>query len=502
MSLRLARILCLSMLCLTPAWDQAAEAAPVPLTILHTNDTHDHLEAFDTRHGKGLGGIARRASLIRQVKKENPATLVLDAGDVFQGTPLFNFFSGEPDFITMKQAGYDAMAVGNHDLDNGIQNLLTQSRHLDHPPLAINLYDPKGQRYFPTHRIFERGGLKIAVVGALGRNAFEAVAAPRRAGITFKDPEPELKHLVQRLRSQVDLVVLLTHIGHEEEVSLAKAMPDVDLIVGGHSHTKVEKPVVVKHAKRDTLVAQAFQWGEFMGRIDLQVEGGRIVRHEGRLLTVGTEIPEDPTVAATVAHYAKQIATQMQEVVGRTAIEFSNSRKREGDTPIGNLVADAVKEETGAQVAFMNSGGIRAPLPQGDITRGMVFSMLPFENTLVTFTCTGVQLQAILDFAASRNGKSGSLQVAGLQYEVDGERARAVQVEGKALEPGAVYRVATIDYVAQGNDGADVFRSVSEVVNTGTLVRDAFMRFMKKRAGAVEAPSGGRIRKRTPATAS
>lgn len=480
-----------------------AQAAPVSLTILHTNDTHDHLEPFDVGEAKGIGGIARRATLFQQVRRESSATLVLDAGDVFQGTPLFNFYSGEPDYITMAQAGYDVITVGNHDLDNGLENLMQQARHLGkgHGPVSANMTDEQGKLLFEPYRILTRGGLKVAVIGALGADAFLAVAEPRRKGVKVREPLVALRGLVRKLRPQADLVVLLTHIGHEGELELARALPEVDLIVGGHSHTKLDAPVIVKHAERDTLVVQAFQWGQFVGRLDLQVEGRRIVSHQGRLMPVGAELAPDPGIASTVSRYADRIAVQMQQVVGRAEIEFPNNRKREGDTPLGNLVADVMRAHTGTDIAIMNSGGIRAPLPKGDITRGMIFSMLPFENYLVTFTCSGEELQRILDFAASRNGKSGSLQVSGVSYVVEGERARDVRVGGKVLDAAARYRVTTNDYIAQGNDGADVFRSVASVGNTGVLMRDAFLQQLS-REPVLRLPEGGRIRAGEPAPAS
>ncbi|MEB3223524.1 MAG: bifunctional UDP-sugar hydrolase/5'-nucleotidase [Candidatus Sericytochromatia bacterium] len=474
-----------------------AQAAPEALTILHTNDTHDHLEAFDVSGQKDIGGIARRATLFRRIRKETPATLVLDAGDVFQGTPLFNFYSGEPDYLTMAQAGYDAVTVGNHDLDNGLDNLRLQAEHLGkgRGPISANMRDDRGKPLFESHRVLTVGKLKVAVIGALGVEAFHAVAEPRRRGVQVNDPLQALRPLIQKLRPTVDLVVLLTHIGHEAEVELAQALPEVDLIVGGHSHTKVEAPVVVKHPGRNTLVVQAFQWGQFVGRLDLQVEGRKIVSHRGQLLPVSTDIQPDPGVAATVSRYADRIAIEMRQVVGRAEVEFPNNRKREGDTPLGNLVADVMRESMGADVGIMNSGGIRAALPKGDLTRGMVFSMLPFENYLVTFSCSGVELQRILDFAASRYGKSGSLQVSGVRYVVDGERATEVVVGDKPLDLAAQYRVTTNDYIAQGNDGADVFRAITGVGNTGVLMRDAFLQRLLRNP-VLTMPAGGRIRKR------
>lgn len=473
----------------------AAWAQPVELTILHTNDTHDHLEPFDTKTGKDLGGVARRATLFKQIKAVVPNVLVLDAGDTFQGTPIFTFFEGEADFKAVSQAGYDAITVGNHDLDNGLANLQKQSKHLNLPLLSANLIDKKGQLLFPPYHVFERGGIKVAVIGVLGQNAYEAIASDRRKDVSIIDPAVVLNKVVPQLREQVDLVVVLSHIGHEEEVRLASQVPGIDLIVGGHSHTKVDKPVPVLNGDRTAIVCQAFQWGEYVGRIDLTVDGGRIQSYKGELLPVTNQLAHDPVVKATVDHYAGQLAEQMGVVVGKSNYEFDNGRKNSGDTPLGNLVADCIRDQARVDVGIMNSGGIRSGLPKGPITKGMVFSMLPFENRLVSFKATGAQVQQIMDFAASRLGQNGTLQVSGVSFVAQGGKAVDVKVGGKAIDPKRTYTVATIDYLASGNDGATVFQQVKDFHATGQLVRDAFMAYIKTKP-VIEAPATGRIQQR------
>lgn len=475
-----------------------AFAAPVEVTILHTNDTHDHLEAFDTRQTKDVGGVARRATLFQRIKAKTKNVLVVDAGDVFQGTPLYTFFEGEPDYITMRQAGYDAIAVGNHDLDNGLANLIKQAKHLASPPLAATLVDPRGKAIFPGWKIFDRGGVKIAVIGVMGKNAYQAIADTRRVGVSLLDTATLLRQLIPQLRKQADVVIVLSHTGHEEEVALAKEVPGIDVIVGGHSHTKVEKAVLVQSPDRETLVAQAFQWGEFIGRVDLTVDGKKVTRKAGGLVPVTSDIPPDPAIAATVSKYAAQIEQQMKQVVGKADFEFLNTRKAEGDAPIGNLIADSLRAQTGAEIGLMNSGGIRAPLPKGDVTRGMVFSMLPFDNSLVTAKVKGAVLQELLDFAASRSGRSGSLQVSGVSFLVDGGKATEVMALGQPLDPNRVYTMTTIDYLAQGNDGAEVFLKVGSYEQTGVLVRDAFMNYLKRQP-LLTNPPGGRMRVKSPA---
>jgi 5'-nucleotidase/UDP-sugar diphosphatase len=203
-----------------------------------------------------------------------------------------------------------------------------------------------------------------------------------------------------------------------------------------------------------------------------------------------------------VQSYADQIAAQMRQVVGRSDFEFVNARKSEGDAPIGNLIADSLRDQAKADVGIMNSGGIRSSLPKGDVTRGAVLSMLPFDNKLVHFPVSGALLLQILDFAASKSGKSGSLQVSGVAFAVDGGRAVDVTIAGQPVDPKKSYRVATIDYLAAGNDGAEVFKQVpaKAMTESGLLVRDAFTAWMQQKKVLVN-PPGGRITVRSKAPA-
>jgi 2',3'-cyclic-nucleotide 2'-phosphodiesterase (5'-nucleotidase family) len=477
-----------TLLIAAPAW-----AKTVELTILHTNDTHDHLEQFNTKNGKDLGGAARRKTFFDGVRAKTKNTLVLDGGDVFQGTPLFTFFSGEPDYKAIRMLGYDAITVGNHDLDNGLANLQKQAALLDHSPLALNLRNDEGKPVFPGQRVVTRDGLKIGLVGIMSQNAFDAVAAERRKGLTLIDPVKALREVLPELRKNVDFVIVLSHSGHDEEVAIAKAVPGIDIVVGGHSHTKVDHPVVVMHGDRPTLVVQAFQWGEYVGRIDLTVDDGKIRKWSGELVPMTSSITPDPAVAAMIDGYSRQIALQMNQVVGHSAVEFANANKNMGDAPIGHLIADAIRERTSTDIALMNSGGIRAPFPKGEITRGTVLSVLPFENRLVTFKVKGQVLNDILDFIAMRVGKQGSLQVSGFSMVVDNGKPSQVLIGGKPMDPNREYSVSTIDYIANGNDGAEVFKQVSDVRATGELVRDAMFAYMQKHP-MLEQPEGGRIK--------
>ncbi|HEY9856225.1 MAG TPA: bifunctional UDP-sugar hydrolase/5'-nucleotidase, partial [Stenomitos sp.] len=350
----------------SPAW-----ATPVDLTILHTNDTHDHLKPYDTREGKDLGGIARRATLIAKLKKDAQRVLVLDAGDTFQGTPLFNFFSGEPDYLTMDQAGYDATTVGNHDLDNGLENYKKQAAGRHFKIISTNLLDPKtGKPLFLGTYVFERAGLKIGVFGVMGDEALLAVAEKNRAGFKFVSPYDVAQKTADSLRKQSDLVVMLSHSGLAEDLELAGKVKGIDVIVGGHSHTKLEQPKEVVNGDWKTIVVQGFQWGEYLGKLDLKVENGKAVSYEGKLLPITKDIADDPTVAATVATYNDKIDKQMAVVIGQAPKGLSTEGKYVRDCELGDWSADMIRARAQADIGVMNSGGLRAALQPGSVTIG------------------------------------------------------------------------------------------------------------------------------------
>ncbi len=470
-----------------------AFAAPVDLTILHTNDTHDHLLPYDTRNGKNLGGIARRAHLIKQIKAQTPATLVLDAGDVFQGTPIYTFYQGEADYKTMDQAGYDATTVGNHELDNGLANLLKQAKGRTFKIINSNMQDPSGNPLFLRKHIFERNGLKIGVFGLLGEDAHGAVAKKHQQDYVLLPPVKVAQEMVHELRKDADMVVMLSHSGLEEDTALAKQVKGIDLIVGGHSHTKLDVPREVMNGDWRTLVVQGFQWGEYLGRLDLKVDNGKIVSYDGKLLPITQAIAEDKLVAETVETYNAKIAKEMEIVVAQAPKGLSSEGKYLGDSPLGNWTADMLKETTKADIGIVNSGGLRASFQPGPVTVGAVYSVFPFDNAVVTIDLSGKLLQQILDTTASYLGGSGFLQFSGVTFRIDGAKAKDVLVNGKPLDPKRTYKVATIDYVAQGGDRHPLFTEGTNYQGQGVFLRDAVLTFLKKNPD-VKAPATGRIK--------
>lgn len=470
-----------------------AFAAPLDLTILHTNDTHDHLLPFDTRQGKELGGMARRAALIASIKQSTKRVLVLDAGDTFQGTPLFNFFSGEPDYLTMDQAGYDAVTVGNHDLDNGLANLQRQYQNRQFSMISSNLLDPKTHKpLFLPYKIFEREGLKVAVFGLMGEEALTTISTKNQEGFEFVSPSKIAQSMVDDLRKKADVVVLLSHFGFEEDLEFASKIKGIDVLVGGHSHTKLERPRPVVNGDWKTLVVQNFQWGECLGRLNLQVENGKVVGYDGELLPITSTMPEDPQVAKTVQSYQSQIEARMVVPIGTAPKGLSSENKYLRDCELGNWTADIMRERAKADLGVMNAGGLRAALQPGVVTVGSIYSIFPFENAVVTLDLAGEVIQQILDRVVA-NGTPGALQYSGLSFLAKDKRAIDVLIAGLPLDPKRTYRVATIDYIAQGNDRNELFTKGTNYQPLGLLLRDAVLDHVKANP-EVTPPQGGRIR--------
>jgi len=259
----------------------SCETKPKHITILHTNDTHSQIEPFDISHHKfaNKGGVARRASLVQKVRKENPNTLLLDAGDIFQGTPYFNYFGGEIEFKLMSLLKYDAATLGNHDFDNSIDGFHHQLPNANFDFVCAN-YDFKNtilNTLVKPYKIFFKDGIKIGVFG-LGIELHNLVSPELFKETNYLDPIEITKDITRELKENenCDLIICLSHLGYHykntqkvSDLKLAAATKDIDLIIGGHTHTFLPKPTLVKNINNETvLVNQVGAYGENLGRID------------------------------------------------------------------------------------------------------------------------------------------------------------------------------------------------------------------------------------------
>ena len=260
---------------------KSCETKPKHITILHTNDTHSQIEPFDPNHHKfaNKGGVARRASLIQKVRNENPNTLLLDAGDIFQGTPYFNYFGGEIEFKLMSLLKYDAATMGNHDFDNSIEGFHRQLPNASFDFVCAN-YDFRNtilNTLVKPYKIFFKDGVKIGVFG-LGIELHNLVSPELFKETTYLDPIEITKDITRELKENenCDLIICLSHLGYHykntqkvSDLKLAAATMDIDLIIGGHTHTFLPKPTLVKNVNNETVIVnQVGAYGVNLGRID------------------------------------------------------------------------------------------------------------------------------------------------------------------------------------------------------------------------------------------
>ena len=278
-------------------------AAGGRITLLHTNDTHSRIEPFGPGMGSltGRGGMARRGTLVKQLRQELGPVLLLDAGDVFQGTPYYNLYKGKLDYQLMSLVGYDAATLGNHDFDSGVEALLAALEEAKFPMVNCN-FDCKGApalgKRLRPYIVREFPGVKVGITG-VGVDFRNLVSPRNHAGVTWKDPYESLKPVVRRLRDKekVDLVVVLSHLGHDskgdrhDDLQMPKAVAGIDAVIGGHSHTFLDQPVKVDGSAGSTLVFQVGFGGVNLGRMDFTLVKGAMKGASGAALGIGHDRP-------------------------------------------------------------------------------------------------------------------------------------------------------------------------------------------------------------------
>ncbi len=436
----------------------------VSLTILHTNDTHGHLLPFSypsvvppgselaaLRVRTNIGGIARRATLVSRIREDlkarGTAVWLMDAGDFCDGTPFSTEYHGEADIAAMNATGYDFGTLGNHEFNNPLATLKKLIGLFRYPLLCANAIETSTGKPLTQGSVIRNvGPLRIGIFGLLTTRDISTYPAIKD-GVTVQGEVETAQKMVKTLRANADIVIALSHAGEQMDEKLGAEVPGLDVIVGGHSHSRLPLGQFVwrsdelkQNEVNGTVIVQAHQWGGELGRLDLlfnkdEQGGWHVDRYRARLIPITSDIPEDEAVAAVVDHYWKPIAGRYGEVIGKAADDFT---ERGDDLAPYNLVADSIREAMGTDIEFENLGGVRAPLIKGDITLADLISMDPFDNKVMTFTVTGRQLKEIL--------RRTRPAVSGLRYRVEGGVLAEVTVGGKPVEDDRTYTGATNSY--------------------------------------------------------
>ena len=458
------------------------------LTILHVNDLHSRHEPVDARalacnavRPDCHGGTARLATALAReraaAEAQGRSVLLLDAGDQFQGSLFYTAWKGDVELAVMHALGTEAMALGNHEFDNGPANLARFVRAARFPVLSANTdaaADPDLAGLVRPHAMFRRGALQVGVVGLTTQAT--AVGSSPGPHVRFTAPEVALAEAAAALRAQgAGVVVALSHLGVAIDLSLAGVVAGVDAFVGGHSHTLLSDSEAgaagpahqaVEGPAGRAVVVQAACYGRYFGRLDLDIgDDGTVLAYGGDCRRVGLDLPEDPAVAAIVAGYAVQLDAVRRRVVGRTAAPIGNDGCRIGECALGNFIADTLLAAVpGADVALMNAGGLRTGLPGGEVTIGDVLTVLPFGNAVATLKLTGADLQAALANGLARAGSGAFPQVAGvrLQWNPLTGTLTGLSVGGASgftpVDPARVYTMVTNNFLRGGGDGYTVLR--------------------------------------------
>ena len=496
-------------------------AADYTLHIIHINDLHSRIEpiskydgtcnAEDNAAGECFGGYARVATMIDQLREElaGENVIVLDAGDQYQGSLMYTTYKGDVEIEMMERIGFDAMAVGNHEFDDGDEGLAKLADGVSFPVISGNI-DVSGSNILAgkvdNHVVLEVGGERIAIVSALAADTVET-SSPSDA-VIFTDEAESLAADVANLTDDgVTKIIALTHVGLPRDMELAMDVDGLDAIVGGHSHTKFSNteegaqpyPLMVG----DVPVVSAYAYSKYVGHLTLVFDDeGNVTSATGDTILLDASVAEDEDIVARVAELAGPIEEMKTRVVADAAnvIEGDRSVCRAMECPMGNLVADAMLArvaDQGVQIAIQNGGGLRASIDAGEITMGEVLTVLPFQNTLSTFEVTGQQIVDALENGVGQveDGAGRFPQVAGMTFTVDlsmdpGSRVSNVMVGGAAIDLAATYGAVSNNYVRNGGDGYSMFEDAMNAYDFGPDLADVTAEYLAENGSYVPYTDG------------
>jgi 5'-nucleotidase len=439
------------------------------VTLLQINDVYSMLPV------DGVGGLARVAALKHDLAAAGRTPLLLLAGDFLSSSVASTVFKGAQMIDALNSVGLDIATLGNHEFDFGFDVLLQRMAEARFQWVVSNVIDrqtgrPVGGAAPYLVRTF--GTLRVGIIGLCLTT--EGMPRDRLARIELVDPLDAAATYLPVLRNQqVDVIVALTHLTYAEDRALAERFPEIDLIVGGHEHVPIASTV------GRTFISKAGTDARFVARIDLNRRGPRAVERFYELVPITGAVREDPRTAEIIDSWEARLGTEMARPIGRTsvALDGTNTRVRSGETNLGNLIADAMRAEVAADIAMVNSGGIRGDrvYPAGPLSRRTLLEIHPFGNIVCKLAVPGrVVLQALAFGASKLPAAAGQfLQVSGMTYRIDltappESRVRDVNVGGTPLDANKSYTIAVPDYLLQGGDGYTMFDGYAPLVPPDT----------------------------------
>ena len=453
------------------------------LTILYTNDFHsafDPIPAYWLKGSPKLGGAAELTTMINKIRLVEKNTFLFDAGDMFTGM-LSNVSEGEILMEMMMSMKYDAMGIGNHEFDYGSKNFTKQMNRVSFPILGDNIfYKGTNIPYSRPYTIIEKNGVRLGVIGIIGLDAFSVLWQSGSADIEFRDPISITKKIIEALKPQVDLIVVLAHQGKtgpqqtdaearpevqrdfDEDIRFCKEVPGIDIYIGGHAHRGIEVPF--KEPTNGSLIVQTYGYGTRLGYLKVQLQDGKVNNANGELLKVWSDqyVP-DEGVLEKINAYKNKAASKIGQPLGILKTRLVRDYQRESS--LGCFIADVIREAGKADIGFENAGGIRADIPAGTVTNGNVLDAVPFFNNLSILEMTGKQIKEVLEQSFSLD--RGMMQVSGLTawYDMErpiGQRLVKLNIGKEPSSDEKIYKVATNSFIADGGDLYSTFHDLKK----------------------------------------
>ncbi len=480
----------------------AGSAGAFTLDILHFNDFHSRIESInqydatcssdDEAAGKCFGGAARLVTAIdgtrAAIEGGGGHVLVLEAGDAFQGSLFFTTYQGAAEAEMLNLMGIDAMVYGNHEFDLGSEPLAKFVEAAKFPVVSGSVDTAADKLLAPLaddHLVLDVGGQKVAILGATTTETPE-IASPDKADV-FRDPVPYLTDRIKALQADgVDKIIVLSHLGVNADIKVAEAVPGIDAIVGGHSHTLFSNtdpdapykyPLMVTGPDgRAVPIVQAGSYSKYLGHLTLAFDdAGNVTAATGDSKLLDASVTPDAAVLKRIGELAGPIEELKARKVAEIGAGIDGSREtcRVQECAMGDVVADAMLDRVkgqGVTIALQNGGGLRASIGGGTVTMGDVLAVLPFQNTLSTFNLTGAAVVAALENGVSQveDGAGRFPQVAGLRFSWDPKvapmqgRIKSVEVKDGdgwvPIDPKKAYAVVSNDFMRKGGDGYAVLR--------------------------------------------
>ena len=503
-------------------------AQRVHIVVLGTTDLHGNILPIDYYTDKPDNrGLAKVATLIRQVRKDNPNVVLVDSGDTIQGTPLAYFHNKKnntpphPMMLTMSALKYDAMAVGNHEYNFGLKVLEKARSEANFPWLSANTYDEgTTNTHYKPYIVKAVGGVRVGILGLTTPGVPTWENKPNYAGLEFHEPLPEAKKWVPVLRDKerADVVVIAMHMGVEEDlrtgqlnpgsvlnenqaVTIARQVPGVDVIFMGHTHRDVPDLFV-----NGVLLTQANHWGRHLARADLYLDKvgdrWRMAARSARTIPVDDKVEADAEIAKLTEPYHKETQAWLSTAIGESTAELTATEARFKDTAILDLIQRVQMDVGKADVSMAAVFNLQARIPKGQVTVREMAGLYVYENTLVVLEVTGQQVKDALEHSAKyfRPYEGGKTLVElvddkipaynfdiaeGVTYEINirrpfGQRIQKLMFKGKPLAPNQKVRLATNNYRVNGGGGYSMYKNAPVIYRSGEEIRELIIDWVER----------------------